>query len=501
MNSIVRHETNPGPPPPTVWLNRYADLGGAFYTELPAQGMANPVWVARSAGLAAQLAWPADWWQLDDWQALDVLSGNAVWPGMRPLATVYSGHQFGSWAGQLGDGRALLLGEVQTQAGTMELQLKGAGATPYSRMGDGRAVLRSSIREFLCSEAFAGLGIPTTRALAITASALPVRRESLETAAVVTRVAPSFIRFGHFEHFAHTNQHAELRQLADFFIRHHAPECLAAANPYAALLERVVRQTAALMADWQAVGFCHGVMNTDNMSMLGLTLDYGPFGFMDGFDAGHVCNHSDHQGRYAYAAQPNIGFWNLHALAQALLPLMDAADREGQPLLAALDIYKRAFPAALMQRMRAKLGLLTEQAEDQALIDDWLKLMAGARADFTQSFRRLSSLTQADDPAKLRDLFIDQAALAQWLQRYRDRLSLERSDDEQRSLRMRAVNPAVVLRNHLAEGAIRAAQAGDFSETERLLNVLQQPYDEPERASDAALPPDWAQTLEVSCSS
>jgi uncharacterized protein YdiU (UPF0061 family) len=490
-----------GPPSPAAWLNRYAALGEAFHTELSAQGMANPVWVARSDALAAELAWPTDWWQRADWQALEVLSGNAVWPGMRTLATVYSGHQFGSWAGQLGDGRALLLGELNTTAGAMELQLKGAGATPYSRMGDGRAVLRSSIREFLCSEAFAGLGIPTTRALAITASALPVRRETLETAAVVTRVAPSFIRFGHFEHFAHTNQHAELRQLADFFIRHHAPECLTAANPYVALLERVVRQTATLMADWQAVGFCHGVMNTDNMSMLGLTLDYGPFGFMDGFDPGHVCNHSDHQGRYAYARQPNIGFWNLHALAQALLPLMTDAERDGAPLLAALDIYKTAFPAALMQRMRAKLGLQAEQDADRLLVDDWLKLMAGARADFTISFRRLSSLTLADDPAKLRDLFIDQAALAHWLQRYRDRLSLESSDDEQRSLRMRAVNPAVVLRNHLAEGAIRAAQAGDFSETERLLKVLQRPYDEPERASDAALPPDWAQTLEVSCSS
>ncbi len=501
MNSAVSHKPDFGPPPPAAWLNRYAKLGKPFHTELPAQGMSDPVWVARSADLAAQLGWPADWWQRADWQALEVLSGNAIWPGMRTLATVYSGHQFGSWAGQLGDGRALLLGEVQTPGGAMELQLKGAGATPYSRMGDGRAVLRSSIREFLCSEALAHLGIPTTRALAITASALPVRRETLETAAVVTRVAPSFIRFGHFEHFAHSDQHAELRQLADFFISQHAPECLDAANPVAALLERVVRQTASLMADWQAVGFCHGVMNTDNMSMLGLTIDYGPFGFIDGFDPGHVCNHSDHQGRYAYARQPNIGLWNLHALAQALLPLMSDADREGAPLLAALDVYKSAFPAALMQRMRAKLGLLTQQDEDRALVDDWLKLMAVPRADFTLSFRRLSSLTQTDDPAKLRDLFIDQAALAQWLQRYRDRLSAEDSDDAQRSQRMKATNPAVVLRNHLAEGAIRAAQAGDFSETERLLQVLQHPFDEPERASDAALPPDWAQTLEVSCSS
>lgn len=505
MTSVHPPSSHPlafeGPPPPAAWVNRYASLGAAFYTELPAQGMANPVWLARSAGLAATLGWPADWWRRDDWQALAALSGNTVWPGMRPMATVYSGHQFGSWAGQLGDGRALLLGELDTPAGPQELQLKGAGMTPYSRMGDGRAVLRSSIREFLCSEAMAGLSIPTTRALALTASALPVRRETLETAAVVTRVAPSFIRFGHFEHFAHSQQHAELRQLADFFIRHHAPACADAPRPYAALLEQVVRRTATLMADWQAVGFCHGVMNTDNMSMLGLTLDYGPFGFMDAFDPGHVCNHSDHQGRYAYARQPNIGFWNLHALAQALLPLMPEADRDGAPLLEALDVYKTVFPAALMQRMRAKLGLRSEQATDQALIDDWFKLMAGARADFTQSFRRLSALTLDADPACLRDLFIDQAALAHWLQRYRERLQAEQSIDAQRNSQMLATNPAVVLRNHLAEGAIRAAQAGDFSETERLLKVLQNPFLEPERAADAALPPDWAQTLEVSCSS
>ena len=497
-DSIAR----PLPTRACAWVNRFASLGAPFFTALPASGMPEPHWVAQSPDCAALLGWPADWSQHQDWDSLNVLSGNSAWPGSSPLASVYSGHQFGVWAGQLGDGRALLLGEIETAAGPMELQLKGAGRTPYSRRGDGRAVLRSSIREFLCSEAFAALGIPTTRALCITGSSLPVWRETPETAAVVTRVAPSFIRFGHFEHFAHTGQHQALRQLADFFITHHAPECRDAANPYVALLERVTRQTATLMADWQAVGFCHGVMNTDNMSMLGLTLDYGPFGFMDGFDPGHICNHSDDQGRYAYARQPNIGFWNLHALAQALLPLIDKpAEAAGEDLLAVLEGYKSIFAEAMLKRMRAKLGLATIMENDKELVDDWLKLMAGSRADFTISFRRLAALTQAGDAQRLLDLFIDRELFGAWAARYLARCQAEGSVDAERALRMNAVNPAVVLRNHLAEGAIRLAQAGDFSETERLLKVLQHPFDLPARASDAEIPPDWAQSLEISCSS
>ena len=498
--------TMASPTNPAHWVNRFSSLGGAFYAELAADGLPAPRWVARSTACADLLDWPADWWQRSDWNALEVLSGNQAWPGMQTLASVYSGHQFGSWAGQLGDGRALLLGELKTPDGSLELQLKGAGRTPFSRGGDGRAVLRSSIREFLCSEAFAALGIPTTRALCITGSGLGVRRETLETAAVVTRVAPSFMRFGHFEHFSHSGQHPALRQLADFFITHHAPECLDAPNRYAALLERVSRQTATLMADWQAVGFCHGVMNTDNMSMLGLTLDYGPFGFMDAFDPNHICNHTDTQGRYAYARQPNIGFWNLHALAQALMPLMDGnSDAAGEPLLAALETYKTVYPQAMLARMRAKLGLLAEQNDDRALVDDWLRLMAAAGADFTISFRRLSDFSASGDPAGVRDLFLDRPAFDAWAQRYFARLQQEPQQQpqqsESRAQRMKRVNPAVVLRNHLAEGAIRQAQAGDFSEVERLLKVLQHPFDEPALLSDAGFPPDWAQSLEVSCSS
>ena len=252
-----------------TWRNRFARLGSAFYTRLPPQPLPDPVWVSRNHALARELGLEENWFASRG--ALEALTGNRTLTGSDPMASVYSGHQFGQWAGQLGDGRALLLGELQTPAGGVEIQLKGAGRTPYSRMGDGRAVLRSSIREYLCSEAMHRLGIPTTRALSVTGSPAKVRREEIETAAVVTRTAPSFIRFGHFEHFSYNDQHAELKTLADYVIDHFYPACRDAAQPYAALLQAVSERTAHLMATWQAVGFCHGVMNTDNMSILGLT--------------------------------------------------------------------------------------------------------------------------------------------------------------------------------------------------------------------------------------
>ncbi len=487
---------------PLPWRAGYAALGPAFYTRLAAQPLPQAHWVATSASAAALLGWPADW---ADERALQALSGGPTWPGAEPLATVYSGHQFGVWAGQLGDGRALRLGELDTPSGPIELQLKGGGLTPYSRMGDGRAVLRSSIREFLCSEAMHHLGIPTTRALAVIGSPLPVRRETVETAAVVTRLAPSFVRFGHFEHFAHHGHPVELRALADFVIEAHYPQCREAANPYAALLAEVSRRTAELLADWQAVGFCHGVMNTDNMSILGLTIDYGPFGFLDGFDPGHVCNHSDHQGRYAYARQPNVAYWNLGALAQALLPAIagDAEVDEGSAEQAAeaLEAYRERFPAALTGRFRAKLGLREARDEDRALIDDWLTLLSAEQTDYTIAWRRLAGF-RAADPGTVRDCFLDRAAFDAWAARYAARLAAEGSLDAERAARMQGVNPKYILRNHLCETAIRAAQSGDFAETQRLLKVLEHPYDEqPERSAYADFPPDWARSIEVSCSS
>jgi uncharacterized protein YdiU (UPF0061 family) len=481
------------------WRNAFEQLGERFFTRLPAAGLPEPHWVAVSEDCAAELGLPPDWWRSDD--ALQVFAGNALWPGMQTLASVYSGHQFGVWAGQLGDGRALWLGELQTPAGPRELQLKGSGKTPYSRMGDGRAVLRSTIREFLCSEAMAALGIPTTRALCMVGSPLPVRREEIEHAALVTRVAPSFIRFGHFEHFAHTDPDVDaLRALADFVIDRHRPELRDAPSPYTALLEDAARRTASLIADWQAVGFCHGVTNTDNLSILGLTIDYGPFGFLDAFDPGHICNHSDHQGRYAYARQPNVAFWNLHALATALLPLIG----DDEAALAALEPYRSEFPRALAARLRAKLGLRAEEDDDLALADELLQRMAADHADFTITFRRLCDFSTAPEACNeaVRDLFLDREAFDAWARRYADRLRREGSDDAERSTRMKRTNPKFVLRNHLAEQAIRAAREGEFSEVQRLLKVLRRPFDEqPEHSAYADFPPDWAQHLEVSCSS
>ena len=488
---------------PLTWTNRFHGLGAAFFTEMQPTAMRDPHWVARSASCAADLGWPTDWWQTAAPDALQVFSGNALCKGMQPLASVYSGHQFGHWAGQLGDGRALWLGEIDTPRGPMELQLKGAGLTPYSRMGDGRAVLRSSIREFLCSEAMHALGIPTTRALCITGSALPVMRETLETASVVTRAAPSFIRFGHFEHFEHFAQAdspAHLKRLADFVMEHHYPDCAAAANPYAALLQAVALRTADMLAHWQAVGFCHGVMNTDNMSILGLTIDYGPFGFLDAFDPGHICNHTDQQGRYAFARQPNVAFWNLHALARALMPLIADSDAA----LAALEPYKTAFMDSFMAKMRAKLGLTTVQSGDQGLTDDLLKLMAKDRCDFSITWRSMGSFDSTPGAlnSNVRDMFMQRDAFDAWAQVYRQRLHDEASVDSLRAVAMNQVNPKYVLRNHLADVAIQRAKLGDFSEVQKLHELLLRPFDEhPENEAYANFPPDWAQHLEVSCSS
>lgn len=488
------------PPAAPVWrASDYASaLGDAHAVPVAADPVPDPHWVARSDVLARELGLQG--W-LETPAALALLAGHGDAGAGPTRATAYSGHQFGAWAGQLGDGRALLLGELDTPAGPVEVQLKGSGLTPFSRMGDGRAVLRSSIREFLCSEAMHALGIPTTRALAIVGSPLPVRRETVETAALVTRVASSFVRFGHFEHFAHTAEDLDaLKRLADWVIARHYPALADESRPYAALLRAVTLNTAELIAHWQAVGFCHGVMNTDNMSIAGLTLDYGPFGFMDGFDPGHICNHTDQGGRYAYARQPNVAFWNLHALAQGLMPLIGDPDEA----LASLEPYKTAFPEALIDRLRAKLGLRDRRDEDRELADDLLRLMATGRADFTISFRTLATFSTADgaDHPAMRDLILDRPAFDAWAARYRDRLRAESSVDAERAARMNRVNPKFVLRNHLAELAIQRAREGDFAELRRLQAVLERPFDEQPGQDDyAAFPPDWAQNLEVSCSS
>lgn len=479
------------------WSNDFAALGPAFSTELRPTPLPDPHLVSLNRALAADLGLPAS--ELTSPAGIDAFAGNGVPAGARPLATVYSGHQFGVWAGQLGDGRAILLGGIETPAGLQELQLKGAGRTPYSRMGDGRAVLRSSIREYLCSEAMHALGVPSTRALMVTGSPQPVRREEIETAAVVTRAAPSFVRFGHFEHFAARGQHEELAQLADYVIDTFYPECRhgerLAGNPYAALLEAVGARTAAMVAQWQAVGFCHGVMNTDNMSILGLTIDYGPFQFLDAFVPNHVCNHSDETGRYAYNRQPNVAYWNLFCLAQALLPLI--GDQE--LALAALEPYKAQFPRELESRLRDKLGIGEEQPGDRELVEGVLKLLAADRVDYPIFWRRLSRFVADGDVQPVRDLFLDRPGFDGWVRQYEARLPHDRAACAAGMLR---TNPRFVLRNHLCELAIRQAKLGDPSTVETLLGLVQAPFDEhPGHEDMAGFPPDWAAHIEISCSS
>jgi uncharacterized protein YdiU (UPF0061 family) len=479
------------------WEHGFAALGPAFHTELRPTPLSAPYLVSRNAALAQALGLDPE--RLASGPAVAQLTGNALPPGSRPLASVYSGHQFGVWAGQLGDGRAILLGAIPTPAGPQELQLKGSGLTPYSRMGDGRAVLRSSIREYLASEAMHALGIPTTRALAVTGSDQPVRREEVETAAVVTRVAPSFVRFGHFEHFSAQGRHAELRRLADYVIDTFYPACRTsgrfAGNAYAALLEQVSERTAAMVAQWQAAGFCHGVMNTDNMSILGLTIDYGPFQFLDGFDPDHICNHSDEQGRYAYNRQPNVAYWNLFCLGQALLPLIE----DQELALAALESYKTVFPRELEARLRAKLGLAGEQPGDRELVESTLELLAAGRVDWPIFWRRLSHFVGGAPVEPVRDLFLDRLGFDGWLRQYEARLPQDR---RAASVAMLRTNPKYVLRNHLCELAIRQAKLKDYSGVETLLRLIQSPFDEhPGDEEMAGFPPDWAAHIEISCSS
>ena len=476
------------------WNNRFARLGEKFYTRLNAQALPNPYWISRNQAVARELGIEESWFQSHE--SLNAFAGNSTLLGSDPLASVYSGHQFGQWAGQLGDGRAILLGELETPSGRLEIQLKGAGKTPYSRMGDGRAVLRSSIREYLCSEAMHGLGIPTTRALALTGSDAKVLREEIETAAVVTRTAPSFIRFGHFEHFSYNDMHLELKALADFVIDSFYPACRDAPNPYAALLEAVSERTAHLMAAWQSVGFCHGVMNTDNMSILGLTIDYGPFQFLDAFDPTHICNHSDTHGRYAYNKQPNIAYWNLFCLGQALLPLIGEQDLA----LAALEPYKSIFPAALESKMLAKLGLTEANADNKALIESTFKLLAANKVDYTIFWRTLNSFTPQSGHEPLRDLFFDRESFNAWALQYSELLTHVNTGLKVKL--MLKSNPKYVLRNHLGELAIRAAKLKDFGPLHILSDLLQAPFDEhPAHNTLAGFPPDWASGIEISCSS
>lgn len=479
--------------------NSYARLPDSFHTRLQPTPLPDPYLVSFNAN-AAQLI-DLDSAEISRADFAEHFTGNRVLPGSDPLSMLYAGHQFGHFVPQLGDGRAILLGEIRNRDGELwDVQLKGAGITPYSRQGDGRAVLRSSIREYLCSEAMHGLGIPTSRALCITGSDEEVYRERIETAAVLTRLSPSHVRFGSFEVFFSRGQHQQIAELADYVIDRHFPHLAEDEEKYQLFLHEVTQRTARLMAQWQAVGFAHGVMNTDNMSILGLTFDYGPFGFMESYDPGYICNHSDPRGRYAFDQQPQVGLWNLTCLVNALSPLITKESAE-----AALDSYAPAFYENYTELMGAKLGLSGVSQDDIPLISELLDMMRASKADYTNLFRSLGNFDSSADATNdlLRDQFVDRASFDAWAAAYRARLRREPGTDSERKARMDAVNPKYILRNYLAQNAIELAEKHrDYSEIDRLLNLLAKPFDEqPEMESYAAAPPEWARQIEVSCSS
>ena len=479
--------------------NSYARLPDAFYAKLHPTPFQDPPYLIHTNAVAMELI------DLDPNESkrpefARLFAGSMLAPGMEPLAMLYSGHQFGVYVPQLGDGRAILLGETTNQRGERwDLHLKGAGLTPFSRDGDGRAVLRSTIREYLCCAAMEGLGIPTTQALCIVGSDHKVYREQVETGAMLVRMAPSHVRFGSFEIFYYRKQHDHLKVLADYVIAQHYPHLTTVTDKYTRFFAEVLERTAKLIAQWQAVGWAHGVMNTDNMSILGLTLDYGPFGFMDDYDAGFICNHSDHNGRYAFNQQPYIGLWNLSCLAQALLPLA-----EKEALKEVLERYQPLYEREYLRLMRAKVGFQEERAEDDQLIRAWLGLLQESHADYTIAFRELGTFSTAAGTTndRLREHFVNREHFDEWAVRYRNRLRSERSLDQERQARMDRVNPKYVLRNYLAQTAIEKAQHKDFSEIDRLFTLLQDPFtDQPGMDAYAAPPPNWGKHLAVSCSS
>ncbi len=478
--------------------NTYARLPESFYARVEPTPLPNPHLVSFNPDASALLDLDPDEAKRPEFAG--VFGGQLLVPGMEPVAMLYSGHQFGIYAGQLGDGRAILLGEVRNDRGEKwDLQLKGAGQTPFSRDGDGRAVLRSTIREYLCGEAMHGLGIPTTRSLCIVAGDEAVLRERPEVAAMLLRMAPTHVRFGSFQAFFARRQPEHVQRLADYVIGQFYPHLAGAPDKYPRFFHEVAARTGRLIAKWQAVGWAHGVMNSDNMSIVGLTLDYGPYGFLDAYDPGFICNHSDHHGRYSFRNQPDIGYFNLRCLGQALSSLV-TPEQEQEALVA----YEAACNAHYMELMREKLGLQETHDGDASLAEDLLGLMAAGRVDYTIFFRALGGFRSGESEKNeaLRDFFVNRDGFDRWAARYAERVRAEGSRDEDRRPRMHRVNPKYVLRNHLAQVAIERARQKDYTEIDRLRLLLKDPFaEQPDLEAYAALPPDWAKEIIVSCSS
>ena len=466
----------------------YAELPQDFYNLQNWQGFNNPLLVIENAELKKDLGLE----NIDKQKLLDIFNGSLSIESLKPLSMAYSGHQFGQYVEQLGDGRGLLFGQIDSSAGLIDIHLKGAGKTPYSRFGDGRAVLRSVIREYLCGEAMHALSIPTSRALMIIGSDEMVIREKSETAAMLARTAKTHIRFGNFEYFHYNNKPEHVKALADFCINQYPAYFSRTKNAYEDFFRSVIEQTACMIALWQANGFSHGVMNTDNMSILGETFDYGPYGFMEDYIPSYVCNHSDHQGRYAFKNQPYIGLWNCSALGHALSSLISEENQDE-----ILKTYESIFQNKLAELYRKKLGFMTARNEDAQLIQGLLDIMESERLDYTNTFRNLS---QAVNETKTNELNSDVAM--SWIKSYQERHNKESKSIAKKISLMNAINPKYILRNYMAQEVIEAAENSDFSAAETLIEVITSPYDELEQYEHFAnRSPDWAKNLEISCSS
>ncbi len=488
---------------PICFNNRYIKLGQNFSVETLPEPVKKPHLIkfnhqlADVMGLANTCLNPVD--NLSDCTA--IFAGNLIPEGAEPLAMVYAGHQFGCFNPQLGDGRAILLGEISTSDGAhFDMQLKGSGRTPFSRDGDGRAALGPVLREYLLSEAMAKLGVPTTRALAAVTTGEEVARQQLLPGGIITRISGSFVRVGTFQYFSASHNVEAIRKLADFVIERNYPAAKSEDNPYVTLLSSVVDRQAELIARWMQLGFIHGVMNTDNMSIAGETIDYGPCAFMDYFNHDQVYSSIDQNGRYAYSNQPSIGLWNLTRLAESLIPLLDKNTKTAVEI--AQDILKnyiKLYQQYWLTGMRDKLGLSKSFNEDKELIEELLDIMATGKADFTLSFYYLSqvSIASAQQDDAIHALYIDAEPIKQWLLKWRERLTKESLTHETRKIMMCAVNPVYIPRNHQVEAAIRAAEdSADFSVFHELLEVLQNPYELQKKNDIFMLPPEPDEVVE-----
>ncbi|MGO8911160.1 MAG: protein adenylyltransferase SelO [Bradyrhizobium sp.] len=482
--------------------NTYSTLPDGFFARVAPTPVASPRLVKLNRPLAARLGLDPD--RLESPEGAEILAGKRVPGGAEPIAMAYAGHQFGHFVPQLGDGRAILLGEVVDADGVRrDIQLKGSGPTPFSRRGDGRAALGPVLREYIVSEAMAALGIPTTRSLAAVVTGEIVLRETALPGAVLTRVASSHIRVGTFQYFAARGNTEGVRQLADHVIARHYPEAANAERPYQALLQGVIARQAELVARWLLVGFIHGVMNTDNTSISGETIDYGPCAFMDSYDPAAVFSSIDEQGRYAYANQPRIALWNLTRFAECLLPLFsDDKDKAIEQAQFALGEFAGTFTTAYQAGLRQKTGLLTERDGDEALVQDLLDAMANNQADFTLTFRALNDAAlDSDGDQRVRQLFADPTAYDEWAVRWRQRMGEEPQAPAARQTAMRAVNPAFIPRNHRIEAVIEAAvRRDDFAPFEELLAVLSRPFeDQPALSVYAEAPKPDQRVLQTFC--